>query len=80
VAAALDRRMGGVANARVVAFLAAAALLLLTIFHRLPTWGYLPALGAALAYAGLALWHGRLLQAEARARAWRLTTSGARTG
>ncbi len=69
VAAALDRRMGGVANARVVAFLASAAFLLLTIFHRLPTWGYLPAVGAALAYAGLALWHGRLLQAEARARA-----------
>ena len=69
VADALDRRMAGVANARVVAFLASAAFLLLTIFHRLPTWGYLPAIAAALAYAALALWHGRLLQSEARARA-----------
>jgi len=69
VAAALDRRMAGVANGRVVAFLAAAAFLLLTVFHRLPLWGYLPALAAALTYGALALWHGRLLQAEARARA-----------
>ena len=69
VAKALDRRMATVANARVAAFLAAAAFLLLTIFHRLPLWGYLPTLGAALGYGWLALWHGRLLQAEARARA-----------
>src|SRR5262249_52691967 len=69
VAAALDRRMAGVANGRVVAFLAAAAFLLLTVFHRLPLWGDLPALAAALTYGALALWHGRLLQAEARARA-----------
>ena len=69
VAAALDRRMAGVANVRVVAFLAAAAFLLLTIFHRLPAWGYVPAVAAALAYAALAFWHGRLLQSEARARA-----------
>ena len=69
LAAALDRRMASVANLRVVAFLAAAACLLLTVFHRLPLWGYLPALGAALGYGALALWHGRLLQGEARARA-----------
>ena len=69
VAAALDRRMAGVANVRVVAFLAAAAFLLLTLFHRLPPWGYVPAIAAALAYGGLAFWHGRLLQSEARARA-----------
>jgi hypothetical protein len=69
VAAALDRRMAGVANARVVAFLATAAFLLLTIFHRLPTWGYVPAVAAALGYGALAFWHGRLLQSEARARA-----------
>ena len=69
VAAALDRRMAGVANVRVVAFLAAAAFVLLTIFHRLPAWGYVPALVAALGYGALAFWHGRLLQAEARARA-----------
>jgi hypothetical protein len=69
VVAALDRRMAGVANVRVVAFLAAAAFLLLTVFHRLPTWGYVPALAAALGYGALAFWHGRLLQAEARARA-----------
>src|SRR5262249_61567276 len=61
--------MAGVANGRLAAFLIGAAFLLLTIFHRLPLWGYLPALGAALAYGALALWHGRLLQAEARARA-----------
>ncbi len=69
VAGALDRRMATVANVRVVAFLAAAAFLLLTVFHRLPLWGYVPALGAALGYGALAFWHGRLLQAEARARA-----------
>jgi hypothetical protein len=68
-ARALDRRMAKVANARAVAFLAAAAFLLATLFHRLPPWGYLPALAAALGYAALALWHGRLLQSEARARA-----------
>ena len=68
-AGALDRRMASVANVRVVAFLAAAGFLLATVFHRLPLWGYLPALGTALGYAALALWHGRLLQAEARARA-----------
>ena len=70
--------MAGVASARVVAFLASAAFLLLTIFHRLPTWGYLPALAAALAYAAL-IWHGRLLQAEAQARAVALSPEG-RTG
>jgi len=69
IAAALDRRMAGVANVRVVAFLVAATALLLTVFHRLPSWGYLPALAAALGYGALALWHGRLLQSEARARA-----------
>lgn len=68
-AEALDRRMASVANVRVVAFLAAAGALLATVFHRLPVWGYLPALGAALGYGALALWHGRLLQSEARARA-----------
>jgi len=69
VASAIDRRMAGVANARVAAFLVSAVALLLTIFHRLPPWGYLPALVGALGYGVLALWHGRLLQAEARARA-----------
>ena len=68
-AAALDRRMASVANVRVVAFLAAAAFLLLTVFHRLPLWGYVPAIVAALAYGALAFFHGRLLQSEARARA-----------
>ena len=67
--AALDRRMARVANVRVAAFLAAAAFLLLTIFHRLPLWGYLPALAAAVGYGALAFWHGRLLQSDARARA-----------
>ena len=65
----LDRRMARVANARVVAFLAAAAFLLLTVFHRLPLWGYLPVGAAALVYAVLAFLHGRLLLAEARGRA-----------
>jgi len=69
IAGALDRRMARVANVRVVAFLTAAAFVLLTVFHRLPIWGYLPALAAVLGYGALALWHGRLLQAEARARA-----------
>jgi MutS-like protein len=69
VAAALDRRMASVANVRVVAFLAAAAFLLLTVFHRLPLWGYLPAIAGAVAYGALAFFHGRLLQSEARARA-----------
>ncbi|HSP18346.1 MAG TPA: DNA mismatch repair protein MutS, partial [Myxococcaceae bacterium] len=68
-AGTLDRRMATVANVRVVAFLTAAAFVLLTVFHRLPLWGYLPALGATLGYGALAFWHGRLLQAEARARA-----------
>ena len=69
IAATLDRRMAGVANVRVVAFLTAAAFLLLTLFHRLPSWGYVPAIAAALGYGALAFWHGRLLQSEARARA-----------
>jgi len=69
MAADLDRRMAGVANGRVVAFLVTAVALLLTVFHRLPPWGYVPALAAALGYGALAFWHGRLLQSEARARA-----------
>jgi hypothetical protein len=68
-AAALDRRMARVANGRVVTFLAAAAFAGATLFHRLPLWGYLPALVAAIAYAVLAQRHDRLLRAEARARA-----------
>ena len=68
-AQALDRRMAALANLRVMTFLAAAAFVLATVFHRLPIWGYLPALAAALAYGALAFWHGRLLQSEARARA-----------
>jgi hypothetical protein len=68
-AAALDRRMATVANGRVVTFLAAAALAGATLFHRLPLWGYLPALAAGIAYAVLAQRHDQLLRAEARARA-----------
>ncbi|HZX41085.1 MAG TPA: hypothetical protein VFE93_04550, partial [Myxococcaceae bacterium] len=36
MAADLDRRMARVANGRVVAFLATAVAVLLTVFHRLP--------------------------------------------
>jgi hypothetical protein len=67
--AALDRRMATVANGRVVTFLVAVAVAGATLFHRLPLWGYLPALAAAVAYAALAQWHDQLLRAEARARA-----------
>jgi MutS domain V len=65
----IDRRMARVANFRVLAFLGGTAFLLVTVFHRLPPWGYLPALACALGYAALAFWHGRLLETEARARA-----------
>ena len=68
-AAALDRTMARVANARVVAFLAALAFVFATVFHRLPFWGYGLALAGATAYVALAIWHDRLLRAEARARA-----------
>src|SRR5262249_61947125 len=68
-AAALARTMARVANARVVAFLAALAFAGATIFHRLPLWGYALALVAGAVYGGLAIWHERLLRAEARARA-----------
>lgn len=68
-AAALDRRMAKMANGRVFTFLVAAAFAGATLFHRLPLWGYLPALAAAVAYAVLAQRHDQLLRAEARARA-----------
>src|SRR5262249_43203408 len=68
-AAALARTMARVANARVVAFLAGLAFAGATIFHRLRLWGYALALVAGAVYGGLAIWHERLLRAEARARA-----------
>ena len=67
-ATALDRTMARVANARVVAFLAALAFAGATVFHRLPLAGYAFALLGGGAYLALAIWHERLLRAEARAR------------
>ena len=60
--------MARVANARVIAFLAAVAFAGATIFHRLPLWGYALSLAAGATYVALAIWHERLLRAEARAR------------
>ena len=60
--------MARVANARVIAFLAAVAFAGATIFHRLPLWGYALSLAAGATYVALAIWHERLLRAAARAR------------
>jgi len=65
----LDRRGARLAHARVAAFLGSAVPLVLTLFGRLPPWGYGVAMLAALAYVALAVVHDRVLKSEARVRA-----------
>jgi MutS domain V len=64
----LDARSAWIANARGVTFLAALALAGLTIFERLPRWGW-AAFGVAVVGFVLLAWvHARVLRGEERAK------------
>ncbi len=66
--AQLDARGGLFANLRLATFLIAAVLLLVTIFGKLPSWGFLAALGTMIVYAVLAVRHAKVIREERRVK------------
>lgn len=65
----LDDRGALLANGRGITFIGALVLAGLTLFHRLPPWGWWAAGASLLAYVVLAWIHSRVLGDEARAQA-----------
>jgi hypothetical protein len=65
---ALDRRSAVLANLRGVAFIAAAALAVLTLFGKLPSTAWYAGLACAAAYGGLVASHHRVIRREQRSR------------
>ncbi len=64
----LDRRGGMLAHGRALTFIAALAFAGLTLFDRLPRWGWIAAGASLLAYIVLAWIHGKVIAAEERAK------------
>ncbi|MFZ5471329.1 MAG: MutS-related protein [Myxococcota bacterium] len=67
--AQLDRVSSWIAHGRAGTFLAAAALMGLSLFERLPSWGFVAGAGFLFAYGVLAWRHEQVAKAEARAKA-----------
>jgi hypothetical protein len=64
--ARLDARGAWLANGRAVTFLAGLTLVVVTVFGKLPGWGYSAGVGFFVLYALLAAIHGRVLAEEER--------------
>ncbi len=67
-AARLDRRGAALAHGRALTFIAALAFAGVTVFERLPSWGWWAAGGSLLCYVLLAWIHGKVIAAEERAK------------